>query len=117
MTDTYGLTSPQQFAFFDHDSSSWRMWPDIGLWGSIPFLQTWPKHGMTRSGAAFELQMSAHPTAGSGCSSLLPTPGTMDDREKRTTHAGGNLTLQGAIVGVNPVDAERHSAAGRTVHR
>ena len=46
---------------------------------------------------------------------LLPTPGTMDDREKRTTHAGGNLTLQGAIVGVNPVDVERHSKAGRTV--
>lgn len=46
---------------------------------------------------------------------LLPTPGTMDDREKRTTHAGGNLTLQGAVVGVNPVDVERHSRAGRTV--
>ena len=46
---------------------------------------------------------------------LLPTPGTMDDREKRTTHAGGNLTLQGAIVGVNPVDVERHSKAGRAV--
>jgi DNA (cytosine-5)-methyltransferase 1 len=46
---------------------------------------------------------------------LLPKPGTMDDREKRTTHAGGNLTLQGAVVGVNPVDVERHSRAGRTV--
>ena len=28
-------------------------------------------------------------------------------------HAGGNLTLQGALVGVNPVDVERHRAAGR----
>jgi hypothetical protein len=39
----------------------------------------------------------------------------MDDREKRTTPAGGNLTLQGAVAGVNPVDAERHKAAGRMV--
>lgn len=46
---------------------------------------------------------------------LLPTPGTLDSVEKRTTHAGGNLTLQGAIVGVNPVDLERHSKAGRAV--
>lgn len=39
---------------------------------------------------------------------LLPTPTTLDNVEKRTTHAGGNLTLQGALCGVNPVDAERH---------
>ena len=39
----------------------------------------------------------------------------MDDREKRTTHAAGNLRLQGAIVGVNPVDMERHAKAGHTV--
>lgn len=38
---------------------------------------------------------------------LLPTPTTMDDREKRTTHAGGNPTLQGALCGINPVDARR----------
>lgn len=38
---------------------------------------------------------------------LLPTPTTLDHVEKRTTHAGGNPTLQGAICGTNPVDAER----------
>ena len=80
-----------------------------------PFSETWPTSGMTRNGRLLPLPMSAHPTDANGCSSLLPTPGTMDDREKRTTHAGGNLTLQGAIVGVNPVDVERHSRSGRTV--
>ena len=38
---------------------------------------------------------------------LLPTPTTLDHVEKRTTHAGGNPTLQGAVCGTNPVDAER----------
>jgi hypothetical protein len=79
MTATSGLTSPKQFAYYDHESSCWKMWPDIGLWGSIPYSQTWPKHGrMTCDGAVFELQMSAPPIAGSGFSSLLPTPTTQD---------------------------------------
>ncbi len=42
-----------------------------------------------------------------GQAPLLPTPTTLDSREKRTTHAGGNPTLQGALCGTNPVDAER----------
>lgn len=44
---------------------------------------------------------------------LMPTPTTLDHIEKRTTHAGGNLTLQGAVGGVSEVDTERHQAAGR----
>lgn len=27
----------------DPDTQSWRMWPAIGLWGSIEFSETWPK--------------------------------------------------------------------------
>jgi hypothetical protein len=46
---------------------------------------------------------------------LLPTPTTLDKVEKRTTHAAGNLTLQGALCGVNPVDVERQRRAGRSV--
>ena len=46
---------------------------------------------------------------------LMPTPNTLDHVEKRTMHAGGNLTLQGAVGGVNPKDAARHAAAGRKV--
>ena len=40
---------------------------------------------------------------------LWPTPNAMDHIKKRTTHARGNLTLQGAVGGLNPTDAERHS--------
>jgi DNA (cytosine-5)-methyltransferase 1 len=42
----------------------------------------------------------------------MPTPTTLDNVEKRTTHAGGGLTLQGVVGGVNPVDAERLGRSG-----
>jgi hypothetical protein len=81
MTAICGLTSPKQFAEYDPDTRSLRTWPDIGLWGSIEFSETLPKHGMTCGGAVFELLMSEHPTAGSGCSSLLPTPAAMNPND------------------------------------
>ena len=82
---------------------------------SEPFSATFPTSGMTRGGRLLPLPASAHPIGGNECSSLLPTPGTMDDREKRTTHGAGNLTLQEALCGVNPVDVERQRRAGRSV--
>jgi DNA (cytosine-5)-methyltransferase 1 len=74
MNATYGPTSRTQFAIYDPDTSSWKMWPDIGFWGSIEYSQTWPACGMTRNGAAYELQMSGRHTGGSESSSLLGTP-------------------------------------------
>jgi hypothetical protein len=43
---------------------------------------------------------------------LMPTPTVLDNVEKRTTHAGGGLTLQGVVGGVNPVDAARMERRG-----
>ena len=82
---TFGPTSGRQFAFYDRDSSSWRMWPDTGLWGSIEFSETWPRTGCMFGGRAFELPTSAPRITGSGCSSSphLPTPMAADgDRER-----------------------------------
>ena len=80
-----------------------------------PFSETWPTSGMTRSGRLLPLPMSGHPIGGNECSSSqLPTP-TASDAHWKTTHAGGNLTLQGAVGGVNLRDAERHAKAGRKV--
>lgn len=73
---TCGLTSPRQFAEYDPDTSSWRTWPAIGLWGSTSYSGAWPRSGMTCGGRAYELRTSAHPTAGNESSSLLPTPVT-----------------------------------------
>jgi hypothetical protein len=76
-----GLTSPKQFAEYDPVTRSLRTYPGIGLWGSIEFSETLPKHGMTCGGAVFELLMSELHTAGSGCSSLLPTPAAMNPND------------------------------------
>lgn len=97
MTDTSGPTSPRQFAFYDRDSSCWRTWPAISLWGSETYSATWPKRGMTRSGAAFELPTPAHPIDGSACS-LLPTPTARDhkgrnQRDDATCLPGAVATL------------------------
>lgn len=76
MNDTSGPTSGTQFAYYDHDSHSWKMWPDTGLWGSIEFSETWPKTGCMSDGRAYELPASVpHITANvSSSSSVLPTP-------------------------------------------
>lgn len=85
MSGTSGPTSGRQFAFYDRDTSSWRMWPDTGLWGSIEFSETWPKTGYMHGGRAFELPTLVPRTTGSVCSSSprLPTPIAADgDRER-----------------------------------
>lgn len=95
MTDTSGRTSARQFAFYDRDSSCWRTWPAISLWGSETYSGAWPKRGMTRSGAAFELPMPALRIDGSGCSSL-PTP-RASDANGSGTHGDGGMDLRTAV--------------------
>ena len=77
MNDISGRTSGRQFAFYDHDLSSWRMWPATGLWGSIEFSETWPKTGSMSGGRAYEHQTSVPRITGSDCSSLRSRPGKM----------------------------------------
>ena len=61
MTDTSGPTSGKQFAYYDPDSQSWRMWPATGLWGSIAYSGTWPRTGYMSDGQAYELPTSVPP--------------------------------------------------------
>ena len=51
------------------------------------FSETWPTSGMTRNGTAYELPTSERHTDGTGSSSLLPTPNTMDSLPARTGEA------------------------------
>lgn len=74
MTDTSGPTSPTPFAFYDPDESCWKTSQGTFPWDSATYSATWPRSGMTRGGAAFELPTPAHPTAANECSSLLLTP-------------------------------------------
>lgn len=98
---TFGHTSARQFAFYDRDTSSWRMWPDTGLWGSIEFSGTWPRTGCMSGGRAFELPTSVPHTTGSDCSSSphLPTPQASD--WKRENNPSDNLRKSPSITAVD----------------
>jgi hypothetical protein len=89
MSDTYGPTSGRQFAFYDHDSHSWKMWPDIGLWGSIEYSETLPKTGYMSGGRLYERATSERHIIGNVSSSLFPTPSVADA-------IGGHATRSGA---------------------
>ena len=105
MNDTSGPTSGRQFAYYDPDSQSWRMWPATGLWGSIAYSATWPKTGCMSDGQAFELPTSVPPTTASDFSSSrhLPTtkahdgimgrPRTSGRPIEKSTHLGTIVTL------------------------
>ena len=105
MTDTSGPTCGRQFAYYDPDSQSWRMWPATGLWGSIEYSETWPKTGYMSDGQAYELPTSVPPTTGNASSSSrhLPTlkaadgimgrPRTAGRPIEKSTHLGTIVTL------------------------
>lgn len=60
------------------------------------FLATWPASGMTRSGTAYELPTLAPLMAGSGSSSLLPTPRTSDTNGAGLHGSGGAGSADGS---------------------
>ena len=74
MNATSGPTSVRQFATYDPDTQSWKMWPATGLWGSIEYSETWPRTGSMSGGQAFEHPTLEHLTTANGSSSFLPTP-------------------------------------------
>lgn len=93
MNATSGPTSETQFAIYDPDSHSWKMWPAIGLWGSIEFSQTWPMTGGMRNGSAYEHPTSGLRTIGNG-SSFLPTP-TASDHKRNDSQSDRNRKSPG----------------------
>lgn len=69
----YGLSSPALLASYDHATCSWRT-SQRSLDGDLtPFLETWPRSGLMRSGTAYRLPPLVPLTAGTGCLSW-PTP-------------------------------------------
>ena len=131
MTDTFGPTSQQPFAFYDPDSSCWKMWRDISLWGSTECLATLPKWGSMRSGALYERPTLAHPTDAHDCS-LLPTPAVNDmgtaytpedwdewTDKMRAKHGNGNghgksLSVEAQRLSCPPLETGRTDRPART---
>jgi hypothetical protein len=113
MRDTYGRSSPRQFAEYDPDTSCWRTYPATGLWGSTSFSATWPRCGMTCGGRAYELPTWAHPTDGSGCSSLLPTP--VADHSRGLPQPGTDYaSLPNAVIGLLPTPRQAGDRTSRS---
>lgn len=110
---TSGRTSPRQFAYFDRDSSCWRTWPAISLWGPETFSGTLPKRGSMRSGALFE-----HPTwvpatsepASSSSLRTLPTPVANDDHKRPEAHLAAKVR-SGAGEVITSLDVMARQAA------
>lgn len=79
MSGHSGHMSREPFAYFNPDSSCWRMsQPSLPL-ENLPELSViFPRSGMTRNGCAYELPTSVLPMAEPESSSLLPTPNHRD---------------------------------------
>ncbi len=84
MSDTYGLTSFEPLASYDHDSHSWKMYAVISLWGLTESLETLPKSGMTRSGRLFQQPVLA-PLIDATELSVWPTPTTQEVEHPKAT--------------------------------
>lgn len=82
----YGPTSSTLCAFYDHESSCWRMSQctlDLGLMPSSVIL---PKRGSMRSGRLYGRPMLDAATVESDCSLLLPTPAADDSGNSPENH-------------------------------
>jgi len=82
-TATSGRSSPDLFASFNPDGSWRKTYPDcspVRLDGSsVPFSETWPRAGMTRSGRAYQLAPLVRLTDETASGSWrIPTP-TVED--------------------------------------
>jgi hypothetical protein len=85
----FGESTPDSFAIYDPDTSSWRTSQLSLLEEWSEFSGTWPRAGMTRSGIAFRLVPLA-PLTGGIASGLLPTPHGMCVPNDRRAGPSGN---------------------------
>lgn len=118
--DTYGRTYVWQFATYDPESHSWRTYPDTGLWGSIPYSETWPKTGCMRDGSAYELPTSVPATSANACSSSLPTPTacpsehSQSNSQRRIAENTYSASTSDAVLAQLPTPCATDGTKGRT---
>ena len=113
--DNWMLSTPDTAPEAPNSKSNMTTQP-AGLGNQVKDLLRTPQAQVTEAkpGIKLEGRKPSDPQVGLADQiATLPTPTTLDHVEKRTMHGGGNLTLQGAVGGVNPKDVERHVAAGR----
>lgn len=89
---TFGPSSPDSFAFYDHESLSVRMSQATLLSDSEMSLLILPRWGWMCGGELYERQTPEHHTEENDCSGLLPTP-TGDDANNVTRESGSFQSL------------------------
>lgn len=124
-----GRTSPTPFAYFDHESASWKtsqLSLELGNLNESP--TPWPESGMTCGGHAYELRMSGRRTNANASSSspTLPTPNAEVDRgvrsregvERRIAKGDKQISLEDAVVLLpTPVVADACGTRNSTANR
>ena len=87
MTDTYGRSLTEPFAYYDHDSLFWRTFQlSLEHPNGVPFLGTWPKQGTMQAGRLYELRTWERPTVESVSSWLLSTPDTSPEAPNKNSN-------------------------------
>ena len=80
--DGSGLTSPESFARFDPNSSSWKTFQTSLTGDSLPYSGTWPRSGSMQNGVLSKramLVLAINETGFSSSPTMFPTPTTIDN--------------------------------------
>jgi hypothetical protein len=93
----YGQSTPDSFASYDPDTSSWRTSQTSFLWDLGEFSETWPRAGTMRNGTAYPRSPLVPLTGVIGCS-LLPTPQSTDAANSASRmNTNGNVKKWGGV--------------------
>ncbi len=91
----FGGTWSVPFAWFDQSTGLWRTWQACFQTGWTPYLETWPRAGMTQNGIAYQRQPLVPLTRGTG-SGLLPTLGANESKGSSQKRYKGSPYFRGA---------------------
>jgi len=88
----------ESLAWYDQNSCSWRTYQQSFLTDSEPYLETWPRWGMTQGGFAYAHPMSERRITETDGFSWLPTPTSSDpELERRAKHGKHFQTSTGTV--------------------
>jgi hypothetical protein len=88
----------ESLAWYDQNSCSWRTYQQSFLTDSEPYLETWPRWGMTQGGFAYAHPMSERRITETDGFSWLPTPTSSDPQlERRAKHGKHFQTSTGTV--------------------
>ena len=114
-----GTNSTESFAYYDRDTSSWKTCQQSFLTGLESFSETWPRHGITVNGVAYQRRM-LEPVTREIEFGLLPTPratSAMTENLKTVKQRGRNIGNLEEVIALLPTPCSRdHKGSGGKVN-